>query len=415
VAGGPPREELERWVARLDPARAEVAAAGGPQRLSRTLEVALLSGRPLSWWHRHAPPEGAPVAVRVVLLQRARAELYRRIDERAEAMFRTGLLEEVETLLARGYTSSDPGMTGTGYREAAAVLRGELSQEEAVAEVQRVTRAYARRQLTWFRRQLTGDVRAIQADAPLPQQVAQVLAWWRGKPEGGAGWGGGWGAWRSRSRDGRVGAGPKGAHRTCAQDEGVAGGPGQVTRSATRGGKGAHGIEDTVRIGITCHPTYGGSGAVATELGLELAARGHEVHFISYEQPFRLVGFRERVYFHEVEMDQYPLFEHPPYSLALAVSIHEVAETHGLDLVHVHYAIPHAASAWIAREMLGGSPGPAIVTTLHGTDITWWGSTPPSRASPGSPSSAPTASPPCPGTSGTRPRRTSECRWSASR
>jgi L-malate glycosyltransferase len=131
-----------------------------------------------------------------------------------------------------------------------------------------------------------------------------------------------------------------------------------------------------VRIGITCHPTYGGSGAVATELGLELAARGHEVHFISYEQPFRLVGFRERVYFHEVEMDQYPLFEHPPYSLALAVSIHEVAETHGLDLVHVHYAIPHAASAWIAREMLGGSPGPAIVTTLHGTDITLVGQHP---------------------------------------
>ncbi len=131
-----------------------------------------------------------------------------------------------------------------------------------------------------------------------------------------------------------------------------------------------------MRIGITCHPTYGGSGAVATELGLELAARGHEVHFISYEQPFRLVGFRERVYFHEVEMDQYPLFEHPPYSLALAVSIHEVAETHGLDLVHVHYAIPHAASAWIAREMLGGSPGPAIVTTLHGTDITLVGQHP---------------------------------------
>ncbi len=131
-----------------------------------------------------------------------------------------------------------------------------------------------------------------------------------------------------------------------------------------------------MRIGITCHPTYGGSGAVATELGLELAARGHEIHFISYEQPFRLVGFRERVYFHEVEMDQYPLFEHPPYSLALAVSIHEVAETHGLDLVHVHYAIPHAASAWIAREMLGGSPGPAIVTTLHGTDITLVGQHP---------------------------------------
>lgn len=115
---------------------------------------------------------------------------------------------------------------------------------------------------------------------------------------------------------------------------------------------------------------------MATELGLELAKRGHEIHFISYEQPFRLVGFQERVFFHEVEMDQYPLFEHPPYSLALAVAIHQVAETHGLDLIHVHYAIPHAASAWIAREMLTGSVGPAIITTLHGTDITLVGQHP---------------------------------------
>jgi L-malate glycosyltransferase len=131
-----------------------------------------------------------------------------------------------------------------------------------------------------------------------------------------------------------------------------------------------------MKIGITCHPTYGGSGAVATELGLELAARGHEVHFISYDQPFRLSGFRERVFFHEVEMDQYPLFEHPPYSLALAVAIHEVADSRGLDLIHVHYAIPHAASAWMAREMLEGKPGPRIVTTLHGTDITLVGQHP---------------------------------------
>ncbi len=131
-----------------------------------------------------------------------------------------------------------------------------------------------------------------------------------------------------------------------------------------------------VKIGITCYPTYGGSGAVATELGLELAQRGHEIHFVSYDQPFRLVGFRERIFFHEVEMDQYPLFEHPPYSLALAVAIHEVARAHELDLVHVHYAIPHAASAWIAREMLEGARGPKIVTTLHGTDITLVGQHP---------------------------------------
>jgi L-malate glycosyltransferase len=125
-----------------------------------------------------------------------------------------------------------------------------------------------------------------------------------------------------------------------------------------------------VRIGISCYPTYGGSGAVATELGLKLAEHGHEVHFISYAQPFRLDGYRERVFFHEVEMEQYPLFEHSPYSLALAVAIHETAVKQDLDLVHVHYAIPHATSAWIAREMLLPNRDLPIVTTLHGTDIT---------------------------------------------
>ena len=125
-----------------------------------------------------------------------------------------------------------------------------------------------------------------------------------------------------------------------------------------------------MRIGITCYPTYGGSGAVATELGLELAQRGHEVHFVSYAQPFRLDHFRERVFFHEVEMEDYPLFEHPPYSLALAVALHDTARKHELDLVHVHYAIPHATSAWIAHEMLSEQRDLKIVTTLHGTDIT---------------------------------------------
>jgi N-acetyl-alpha-D-glucosaminyl L-malate synthase BshA len=125
-----------------------------------------------------------------------------------------------------------------------------------------------------------------------------------------------------------------------------------------------------VKIGITCYPTYGGSGAVATELGLSLAQRGHEVHFVSYAQPFRLDHFRERVFFHEVEMEDYPLFEHAPYSLALAVALHDTARKHELDLVHVHYAIPHATSAWIAHEMLGEERDLKIVTTLHGTDIT---------------------------------------------
>ncbi len=125
-----------------------------------------------------------------------------------------------------------------------------------------------------------------------------------------------------------------------------------------------------MKIGITCYPTYGGSGAVATELGIGLADRGHEVHFISYAQPFRLSGFRKRVYFHEVEMERYPLFEHPHYTLALAAAIHDTAVRESLDLIHVHYAIPHATSAWIAREMLEENGGPPLVTTLHGTDVT---------------------------------------------
>ena len=126
-----------------------------------------------------------------------------------------------------------------------------------------------------------------------------------------------------------------------------------------------------MRIGITCYPTYGGSGVVATELGLELAALGHEVHFISYSQPFRLNGRDEGVFFHEVPVSNYPLFEFPPYDLALASQMAEVAELYSLDLLHVHYAIPHSVSALLARQMLAarGRRLP-FVTTLHGTDIT---------------------------------------------
>ena len=126
-----------------------------------------------------------------------------------------------------------------------------------------------------------------------------------------------------------------------------------------------------MKIGITCYPTYGGSGAVATELGIALAARGHEVHFITYEQPFRLPVFVPRITFHEVSMGQYPLFQYPPYDLALAVKMHEVAVQRELDILHVHYAIPHATSAWLAKQMLAetGRTLP-VVTTLHGTDIT---------------------------------------------
>ena len=126
-----------------------------------------------------------------------------------------------------------------------------------------------------------------------------------------------------------------------------------------------------MKIGITCYPTYGGSGAVATELGIALAAKGHEVHFITYKQPFRLPSFLPRIYFHEVDVGRYPLFEYPPYDLALAVRMHEVVKSHELDLLHVHYAIPHATSAWIAREMLREAGSDVkVITTLHGTDIT---------------------------------------------
>lgn len=128
-----------------------------------------------------------------------------------------------------------------------------------------------------------------------------------------------------------------------------------------------------MKIGITCYPTYGGSGVVATELGLELAQRDHEIHFISYAQPIRLRGAEANIHYHEVEVSRYPLFEYPPYDLALATRMAEVAQLYDLDLLHVHYAIPHSVSAMLARQMLADGPrGKRLpfVTTLHGTDIT---------------------------------------------
>jgi L-malate glycosyltransferase len=130
-----------------------------------------------------------------------------------------------------------------------------------------------------------------------------------------------------------------------------------------------------MRIGITGYPTYGGSGVVATELGIELAHRGHQVHFISYSQPIRLTEPHPNIFFHEVEVSQYPLFEYPPYDLALATRMAEVAELYDLNLLHVHYAIPHSVSAMLARQMLccDRTRQPRrlpYVTTLHGTDIT---------------------------------------------
>ena len=125
-----------------------------------------------------------------------------------------------------------------------------------------------------------------------------------------------------------------------------------------------------MRIGITCYPTYGGSGIVATELGLELANRGHDIHFITYANPIRLDPGNPRIHYHEVEVSNYPLFQYPPYCLALASRMADVAQTYSLDLLHVHYAIPHSISALLARQMMEGKQRVPFITTLHGTDIT---------------------------------------------
>ncbi len=130
-----------------------------------------------------------------------------------------------------------------------------------------------------------------------------------------------------------------------------------------------------MNIGICCYPTYGGSGVVATELGIELASRGHTIHFISYDQPFRLNNYRRNIYFHEVEPVDYPVFVFKPYLLALAAKIAQVAAREKLDIIHAHYAVPHSASAYLAREMLT-QQDLKVVTTLHGTDITIVGKNP---------------------------------------
>ena len=125
-----------------------------------------------------------------------------------------------------------------------------------------------------------------------------------------------------------------------------------------------------MKIGISCYPTYGGSGVVATELGKALAERGHEVHFITYALPYRLNGYYNNIFFHEVKVPEYPLFEYPPYALALATKMADIALHEKLDVIHTHYAIPHALSAYLARDMIKDRHRLKIITTLHGTDIT---------------------------------------------
>jgi tRNA dimethylallyltransferase len=186
---GQPREELVRWVRALDPARAAVAAEGGPQRLARTLEVTLLSGRPLSAWHRTAEPDSEPLGGPVVVLELPREEMDRRIDRRVDAMLEAGLVDEVQRLLESGYRPSDPGMTATGYREVVRHLRGEWTLDEAAAEIRKATRQYARRQLTWFRNQLPEGAVRIDATAPPAEQLERVVGAWDAarKRDGGGG------------------------------------------------------------------------------------------------------------------------------------------------------------------------------------------------------------------------------------
>src|SRR4030067_1986196 len=128
-------------------------------------------------------------------------------------------------------------------------------------------------------------------------------------------------------------------------------------------------MKDKFKIGITCYPVPGGSGVVASELGIQLARRGHQVYFIAYSIPFRLPYYQENLYFHQVEITQYPLFKYPPYTITLASKMAEVASEWSLDILHVHYAIPHAVCAFLAKSIMG-EKAPKIITTLHGTDIT---------------------------------------------
>ena len=172
------RERLARWVERLDPDRAALAVEGGPQRMGRTVEVALLSGRPLSWWHRSAPAEADGLPGVVVVLDLPRDEMDRRIDDRVARMVERGLVDEVRGLLDAGYGEDAPGMTGTGYREVAAHLRGETPLDEAIEKIRHNTRKYARRQLTWFRHQLPESSVHVDATAPLAEQADTVITAW---------------------------------------------------------------------------------------------------------------------------------------------------------------------------------------------------------------------------------------------
>ena len=169
---------LAEWVEKLDPVRAALAIDGGPQRMSRTIEVALLTGKPLSSWHRESPPDVATLTGLIIQLELPREEIDRRINDRVTYMVERGLVSEVRSLLEAGYTLDDPGMTATGYREIAHYLKGGQTLEEAMEEIRRNTRRYARRQLTWFRNQLPPSVCMIDATASIDVQAMAVFDAW---------------------------------------------------------------------------------------------------------------------------------------------------------------------------------------------------------------------------------------------
>jgi tRNA dimethylallyltransferase len=178
-------ERLHGWLRVLDPASAAaLEAAGGRQRISRALEVALLTGRPLSWWHAHAPPEHAPLSPRVFVLDLPRDELYRRIDARVHDMLAAGLEAEVRALVRLGYDPGAPGLNATGYVELLPYLRGEMSLEVTVDAIQRATRRYARRQLTWFRHQLPADAVRLDGMRPPGELVEQIARIWQDEEVG---------------------------------------------------------------------------------------------------------------------------------------------------------------------------------------------------------------------------------------
>lgn len=173
-----PLDVLTGWARGLDPERALVAEQGGRQRLSRTLEVALLTGRPLSAWHRESPPDGVPVPIEVVVLDVERTELDRRIDARVAKMVERGFVDEVRRLLDEGFGPASPGMSGTGYREVAEVLTHGRDLDDALDDMRRQTRQYARRQLTWFRNQLPAALR-VDATLPFDERVRVIADHWR--------------------------------------------------------------------------------------------------------------------------------------------------------------------------------------------------------------------------------------------